>query len=136
MTKTLKKGDAALYRGKKYLVQFAGQTRFGARAKLSWFSDESRTFWVDLSKVKPVVSTVVKGKTKVVAHVPTFSMRQDDDEPNGWGLSYQDAAAQAEAEEIQAAEAEMARLEMEDALYERECRGWSRLVGERDYFGD
>jgi hypothetical protein len=68
---TLRKGDAALYNGKKFCVLFAGETRFGARAKLCWFSDERKAFWVDLSKVEPVTTTLV---AKLAPAIPTFQV--------------------------------------------------------------
>ena len=48
---TLSKGDAALYNGKKYRVDYIGPTKYGRRAKLSWFSDARKSFWGDADKV-------------------------------------------------------------------------------------
>jgi hypothetical protein len=52
------------YKGRKYLLVWAGQTKFGQRAKLA-FLDGSAEFWVDLSRVstqtsKPAVVPAVK----------------------------------------------------------------------------
>jgi hypothetical protein len=44
---------AAMYKGKKYLVLFCGETKFGKRAKLAFFNRKSE-FWVDADKVSPV----------------------------------------------------------------------------------
>lgn len=93
---TLKKGDAALYNGKKFRVLFAGETRFGARARLCWFSDESKAFWVDLSKVEPAPKGKV-AKAKPAPAVPTFLFADSDGQPVGWA-SYREAAAEAEIE--------------------------------------
>ena len=40
----------ALYKGKKYRLDWKGQTKYGKRAKLSFFNG-SKSFWVDLNKV-------------------------------------------------------------------------------------
>lgn len=43
-----------VYNGKRFKVLFAGKTKHGERAKLCWFSDETKAFWVDLNKVQIV----------------------------------------------------------------------------------
>lgn len=43
-----KKGETVSYKGRNYTVVFAGTTKFGEKAKLS-FLDGSKEFWVDLS---------------------------------------------------------------------------------------
>jgi hypothetical protein len=40
----------ATYKGRKYRLEWSGDTKFGRKAKLS-FWDGSKTFWVDLSAV-------------------------------------------------------------------------------------
>lgn len=40
----------AVYRGRRYRLEFIGETKFGRRAKLGFF-DGSKSFWVDASLV-------------------------------------------------------------------------------------
>lgn len=63
---TLTKGDAALYRGKKYRVEYIGPTKYGRRAKLSWFSDADKSFWVDADKVSAASQDSANGRTSRV----------------------------------------------------------------------
>lgn len=58
-TETFKVG---IYNGKKFKVLFAGNTKHGERAKLCWFSDEDKSFWVDLTKVEIVENTPPKAQ--------------------------------------------------------------------------
>jgi hypothetical protein len=46
------KGDLVLYKGVKYKVEFAGKTKFGFRAKLSYLNG-TKEFWVNLSDLTP-----------------------------------------------------------------------------------
>ncbi len=48
----MRRGDIAEYKGRKYRVLYAGPTRYGDRANLE-FMDGSKSFWVDLSLVRP-----------------------------------------------------------------------------------
>lgn len=36
----------ATYKGRKYLLEWSGKTKYGERAHL-WFMDQSKDFWVD-----------------------------------------------------------------------------------------
>lgn len=45
--------QTAMYKGKKYRVEFIGETKFGRRAKLS-FMDGSKQFWVPAAEVNGV----------------------------------------------------------------------------------
>lgn len=49
-------GDIVSYKGKNYRLRWAGTTKFGQKAKLS-FLDGSREFWVDLALIGPGTST-------------------------------------------------------------------------------
>jgi|PlaIllAssembly_1097288.scaffolds.fasta_scaffold10906_8 hypothetical protein len=51
------KGDLVLYKGVKYKVEFAGKTKFGFRAKLSYLNG-TKEFWVNLSDITPVKPSV------------------------------------------------------------------------------
>lgn len=55
----ISKGDKVLYKGVVYRVEFAGKTKFGFRAKLSYLNG-TKEFWVNLSDVSPVDSTPTK----------------------------------------------------------------------------
>jgi hypothetical protein len=55
-TSGILKGDLVLYKGVKYKVEFAGKTKFGFRAKLSYLNG-TKEFWVNLSDLTPVESS-------------------------------------------------------------------------------
>jgi len=48
--------QVATYKGRKYRVNWIGDTKYGRRAKLSFF-DGSREFWVDASAITVSAST-------------------------------------------------------------------------------
>lgn len=52
------------YKGKKYRVEFLGQTKFGRRAKLAFFSG-GKSFWVDASAVSLAEPTARAGYSGV-----------------------------------------------------------------------
>ena len=58
-TSGILKGDLVLYKGVKYKVGFAGKTKFGFRAKLSYLNG-TKEFWVNLSDLTPVESSPEK----------------------------------------------------------------------------
>lgn len=64
---SVKPGDTVLYKGRKYKVQYAGKTKFGLKAKLS-FMDGSKEFWVPLNAVQPTRSSGGSsvGRTRLV----------------------------------------------------------------------
>lgn len=51
------------YKGKKYVVLWAGQTRYGRRAHLQ-FGDGSKDFWVDESKIRILAALATHGQTR------------------------------------------------------------------------
>ncbi len=51
----------AQYKGRKYRLLFKGKTKIGQKAKLGFFGDESKEFWVDADKIEEVASTRGKG---------------------------------------------------------------------------
>lgn len=46
----------AMYKNRRYRLEYLGSTRYGRRAKLA-FDDGSRVFWVDAHRVSEVFST-------------------------------------------------------------------------------
>lgn len=42
-----------IYNGKKYRILWAGETKYGKRVHLCWWSDETKEFWVDAEFVTP-----------------------------------------------------------------------------------
>ena len=46
----MKPGDKATYKGRTYVVRWAGETKFGHRVKLE-FEDGSKVFWADSNLV-------------------------------------------------------------------------------------
>lgn len=42
----------AIYKGKKYKLNWSGQTRYGHRACLEFFGNSPKSFWVDSSLVQ------------------------------------------------------------------------------------
>lgn len=63
LSPVISKGDIVLYKGVKYKVEFAGKTKFGFRAKLSYLNG-SKEFWVNLTDLTPVSAEVTPTPTK------------------------------------------------------------------------
>lgn len=36
-----------IYRGKKYRILWAGETKYGKRVHLCWWTDKKKDFWAD-----------------------------------------------------------------------------------------
>ena len=61
--KTIKYVKYAIYNGKRYDIEYIGQTKYGERAKLK-FTNGTQTFWVDVGKIHVVEEKEEKEENK------------------------------------------------------------------------
>jgi hypothetical protein len=47
-------GKHCIYKGHEYVIDYAGKTKFGLRAKLHFLTDPDKFFWVDLDKISVI----------------------------------------------------------------------------------